>query len=69
MSAVVDAAHEPQRQRDLRLARQRRVAAGEDEPQAVVGDHVGRRGDMLGRLGLEQQRQLGLRACGRGRAR
>ena len=34
------AAHEPQRQRHLRLARQRRVAAGEDEPQPVVGDHV-----------------------------
>ena len=41
MSGVADAAHEPQRQRDLRLARQRRVAAGEDEPQPVVGDRLG----------------------------
>ena len=55
-----DAAHEPQRQRDLRLARERRMAAGEDEPQPVVGDRVGRSARAVVGLGLEQQRQLRL---------
>jgi hypothetical protein len=32
--------HQPQRQRHLRLDRQRRVAAGEDQPQPLVGDGV-----------------------------
>ena len=34
----LEAAQRAQRQRDLRLERQRRVAAGEDQPQAIVGD-------------------------------
>jgi hypothetical protein len=52
-------AHQPQRERDLRLPRQRGVAAGEDQPQPVVADHVGLgfRGRLLR---LQQQRQLGL---------
>ena len=33
------AADQPQRQRDLGLERQRRVAAGEDEAEPLVGDH------------------------------
>ena len=64
MSRRRDAAHEPQRQRDLRLARERRVAAGEDEPQAVVGDGVVVVGHRR-RLGLEQQRQLRLQRAPR----
>ena len=31
-------AHQPQRQRDLSLPGQRRMAAGEDQPQPVIGD-------------------------------
>ena len=53
-----DAAHEPQRQRDLRLARQRGMAAGEDEPQPVVGDPSA--SSALVVLRLEQQRELRL---------
>ena len=41
-----DAAHEPERQRQLRLPRERRMAADEHEPEAVVADHV-----LLGRDG------------------
>jgi hypothetical protein len=36
-----EAAEGAQRQRHLRLQRQRRVATGEDQPQPVVGDFVG----------------------------
>ena len=48
----------PQRQRDPRLGGERRVAAGEDEREAVVGDraHV----VLLGRQRLEPRQQLGL---------
>ena len=35
------AADEPQRERHLRLGRQRRMTAGEHEPEALVGDHRG----------------------------
>ena len=63
-SAVVQAAQQAQGQRDLRLRRQRRVAAGEDQPQPVVRD-TGHRRAVAGpaRLGtrgvvLDEQRQL-----------
>ena len=36
----VEPAQQPQRERDLRVGRQRRVAAQEHQPQLVVGDHV-----------------------------
>ena len=36
----LEAAERPQRERDLRLQRERRVAAGEDQPQAIVRDLV-----------------------------
>jgi hypothetical protein len=56
----VQAAHQPQGQRHLCLAGERRVAAGEHQPESVVGNHVvgsrfvgRRRGDRL-----DQQRQL-----------
>jgi hypothetical protein len=35
----LEAADEAQRQRDLRLGRERRVAAGEDQLEPLVGDH------------------------------
>ena len=55
-----DAADQPQRQGDLRLGRERRMAAGEDQPQPVVGDGGIVHGHgRLRRLGLDQQRQLG----------
>jgi hypothetical protein len=47
------AAHLAQRQRHLRVGRQRRMAAGEDQPQPIildtlfVGPGVGRNGDLL----------------------
>ena len=44
------AAQQPQRQRDLRLRRDGRVAACEDQSQPIVGDLV--RGDLLG-FGLD----------------
>ena len=37
----LEAAERAQRQRDLGLERQRRVAAGEDQPQPIVGDLAG----------------------------
>ena len=37
----LQAAQRAQRQRDLRLERKRRMAAGEDQAQAIVGDLVG----------------------------
>ena len=45
ISGVVEPAERPQRQRDLGVERQGRVAAREDQPQPVVGDraHVARR--------------------------
>jgi hypothetical protein len=50
----------PQRERDPRLERQGRVAAGEDEPEPVIADAVvaGRREVPAGRLGRLQQRRL-----------
>ena len=68
------AAHQPQRQRHLRLPGQGRMAAGEHQAEPVVGDHVLDRvrvlpglgrvaGQRLSRSGgrprLDQQRQLG----------
>ncbi len=38
ISGVVEAADEAQRQRDLRLRRERRVAAGEDQLEPLVGN-------------------------------
>jgi hypothetical protein len=56
-----DAAYEPQRERDLRFERERRMAAREDQPQPVVGDRVGvGRAGRVGARRLDQQRQLGL---------
>ena len=52
-----EAAEQAQGQRDLRLARQRRVAAGEDEPQPVVAH-----GSLLSRArpAAREQQRLGL---------
>ena len=43
------AAQQPQRQRHLRLGRERRVTAGEDQPQPLVG-HARRHGLLVGGL-------------------
>ena len=54
-------ADEPKRQRDLRCRSQRRVAAGEDQPQPVIGkgrDRVGLRAAFGLRPGLDEQRKL-----------
>jgi hypothetical protein len=60
----LEPAQRAQRQSDLRLRRQRGMAAGEDQPQAVVGDRgrvvvrlrggLGQLGRVRVRLGLEQ---------------
>ena len=63
ISARGEPAEQPQRQRHLGLAGQRRVAAGEDQPQPLVGDHLvvplrERRVRTVLHPGLDQQRQL-----------
>ena len=59
------AAERAQRQRHLRLGRQRRMAAGEDQLEPLVGNtvvvHL-----VLARLGHVEQLRLRRRACGRG---
>src|ERR671922_612913 len=57
----LQAADEPERERDLRLRRERRVAAREDEAQPLVGDRA--RVHLLSRAPrklLEPAEQLGL---------
>jgi hypothetical protein len=53
-------ADQPQRQRHLRGGCQRRVAAGEDQPQPIVGDRLGRGGarGLLARLVGDDRPQL-----------
>ena len=54
----LEAAQRAKRERDLRLGGQRRVAAGEDQPEAIIGD-LGR--IVVGLLGGRAQLRRGIR--------